>query len=305
MRVLVLNPGYILLRQEMNLDVDEINRSNEVVFDGSRDWSPPFTRSNIKKFLSYYKDKYNIDNAVFETMDEGAASAEDNIIYRNFVWGLYHKYDYPRVDLNDRLKLFTYLGGFARASKCTVLNRLFDGDLLDKAIWSFTGATKTADGSRSICDESHFNKELFKILPKYIDMDLAEIKKVPSMFKPTWGKINLELYKSRFSLVQETEMSKLTDRYTEKTYKCLTVGHPFIVAGNYQVLKRLHKDGFKTFAPYINEDYDDIETRSNRARAVVEEVTRLCNMSELEWSDLLEHIEPILEHNYQHAKSKK
>lgn len=77
--------------------------------------------------------------------------------------------------------------------------------------------------------------------------------------------------------------------------------HPFIIAGNYQVLKLLRKDGFKTFHPFINEDYDNIISRDERIAAITKEVRRLINYTKSQWLKFKENINHILEHNYRTA----
>jgi hypothetical protein len=65
---------------------------------------------------------------------------------------------------------------------------------------------------------------------------------------------------SRFSIVSESSffngISMRDARVTEKVFKSIAAGHPFILAGNAGSLKHLKELGFSTFAPFINEDYD-------------------------------------------------
>jgi hypothetical protein len=93
---------------------------------------------------------------------------------------------------------------------------------------------------------------------------------------------------SKFSIVTESDFtSGVTSRYarvTEKVYKSIAVGHPFILAGNAESLKHLKELGFLTFAPFINEDYDDPGSLDER-------MLRVCNSIDLLLSDLHESIE--------------
>lgn len=289
--IIKTSPKNLRLNPHHNIE----DKDKRVVFDGSFEGGNDYTQHAINKFLEYH----NIKDAIYLTMNEKVSLTENYIHYKNYCWTLYKEKNYPRIDLTNRPFLFTYLGGYARPDKCLVFNRLFEQEMLQEAIWSFSGATADATSI-------HFVDGSLDILPKYLDINLKyKISKVLEekvAWEKTFKEINLDFYKSRFSLVQETEMCSDSNRYTEKTYKCLTIGHPFIIAGNYQVLRLLRKDGFKTFSPYINEDYDDIEDKNDRVNALITETKRLCSMSESEWSDLLINIEPILKHNYQNAK---
>ena len=54
-------------------------------------------------------------------------------------------------------------------------------------------------------------------------------------------------------------MDKGTIFISEKTWKPIMVGHPFIMVGNKNNLKFLKDLGYKTFDKWIDESYDDIE----------------------------------------------
>lgn len=89
---------------------------------------------------------------------------------------------------------------------------------------------------------------------------------------------------------------------TEKIYKCLALNHPFVVLATNGFLKTLHNRGFKTFSPFINESYDDIVDDHDRLDAIVEEVNRLCNLSDEKLIEFTNNIKPIVEFNSQHYK---
>ena len=66
----------------------------------------------------------------------------------------------------------------------------------------------------------------------------------------------------------------------------------------------LKQDGFKTFHPYINESYDEIQNRDQRILAIIKEVKILCNKTAKEWREFMRSINEILKHNYQYASRK-
>jgi hypothetical protein len=86
--------------------------------------------------------------------------------------------------------------------------------------------------------------------------------------------------------------------FSEKTFKCLAVKHPFVIFGRPGLIKGLHQLGFKTFSPFFNETYDDIIDDDERFNAIFSEIDRLINLGDGEWLNILKNIEPILEHNY-------
>lgn len=100
----------------------------------------------------------------------------------------------------------------------------------------------------------------------------------------------------QIEIVSETDYCRLGD-YTEKTWRCLAIGKPFILlcgAGSMQELKRL---GFKTYSPFIDESYDQIDNLHQRIIAIKKEIDRLAQMDQQEWMRTLEGLIEIAEEN--------
>lgn len=92
--------------------------------------------------------------------------------------------------------------------------------------------------------------------------------------------------------------------FTEKTWKCVNLKHPFILCTTPHALLGFKELGYKTFHPYINEKYDTIKNETDRISAIMDEVERLCNMNESETKIWLEKVSEICEYNYQVLASK-
>jgi hypothetical protein len=88
--------------------------------------------------------------------------------------------------------------------------------------------------------------------------------------------------------------------FSEKIYKCLALNHPFILVSTYGCLKELKKRGYKTFAPYIDEAYDDIKDDDARLNAITNEINRLCKFSDQEMIQFTHHVKEIVEYNSAH-----
>ena len=86
---------------------------------------------------------------------------------------------------------------------------------------------------------------------------------------------------------------------SEKTFKAIATSHPFIILGTKNFLKELHKIGYKTFHPYIDESYDNLDD-DDRMLAVIKEMVRLQNFSQQERLDWFNQVKPILKHNFKH-----
>ena len=104
--------------------------------------------------------------------------------------------------------------------------------------------------------------------------------------------------KTFFSLVSESQVVEDTLFLSEKIWKAIANRHPFVLVGSYKTLDYLHKEGFKTFHPFIDESYDEEKHPYKRIIKIIEEVKKLCSMNQLEINKFLSEIDDIIEYNY-------
>jgi hypothetical protein len=99
------------------------------------------------------------------------------------------------------------------------------------------------------------------------------------LFRGIWGEIYL---KSRpyqdtyFSVVTETVFDYPYSFRTEKIWKPIAMGHPFIVAANAGYYRDLRRLGFQTFGHVIDESFDSIDNNQDRQARIVEVIKDLC-----------------------------
>jgi hypothetical protein len=99
-----------------------------------------------------------------------------------------------------------------------------------------------------------------------------------NLFNHTWGDavVHSDAYRDTyFSLVTETVFNYPYSFRTEKIWKPIAVGHPFIAVANQGFYRDLHNLGFKTFGHVIDESFDtisDSQARIERIAAVVEDL---------------------------------
>ena len=93
--------------------------------------------------------------------------------------------------------------------------------------------------------------------------------------------------KAYLNIVSESHFG--TDKLflTEKVFKPISIGQPFIVVGSKGTLKKLQEMGYYTFSEYINEEYDMIEDDYERTEAIKKELRRLTSMPFDEFKDLM------------------
>lgn len=147
-----------------------------------------------------------------------------------------------------------------------------------------------------------YKKEVTSLSNLYIDK--TSLEKPCDRLEP-----NMEMYynDTYFSVVSETffyHNSEVENGMvlTEKTFKPMLYQHPFILIGLPHSLAALKELGYKTFSPFINEDYDNESDNNKRMLMIVNEVERLCNLDEFELAKFIEGCMSICNYNRTHLQ---
>jgi hypothetical protein len=104
-----------------------------------------------------------------------------------------------------------------------------------------------------------------------------------------------------FSIVSETNFFKEIAEgifVSEKIFRPILKKHPFILVSRPNTLQIMKSIGYKTFHPFINEDYDSEEDDCKRILMIVDEIDRLCHLSDDELRVFLNEANQITEYNY-------
>ncbi len=226
---------------------------------------------------------------------------------------LSYEIDYNIFEVKVKPKKFLCFNKLEREQRLRLIERMLKNNYVDLGYYSFESSN--SDNFNIIAnrlDPTRFpyikaNKHKFPLR-----LNIKEDRTNPVNIIPE----DLDYFKnSYFSIVNETifygTSSSRTNNLShqpnaeyssifvsEKTFKCLALKHPFVVFGRPGFIKGLHKLGFKTFSPYIDESYDDIVDDDERFNKIFNEIDRLINLSDDEWLALLQHLEPIVEYNH-------
>ena len=91
---------------------------------------------------------------------------------------------------------------------------------------------------------------------------------------------------------------------TEKTFKPMVAKHPFILVAPSHTLQFLRDLGYKTFHPFINEMYDEMEDDNERMNCITQEILRLNSFSDEEWLKWQLDVQDVVEYNYHVLQNK-
>jgi hypothetical protein len=115
-----------------------------------------------------------------------------------------------------------------------------------------------------------------------------------------WLSLFDECADSLLYLVTETVATGCRHHLTEKTFKPIAMGMPFIIVGTQGSLEYLRSYGFKTFGDFWDESYDTIADDNQRIAAIAKTLKDLDSLSAAEKASLYRCMVPTIEHNWNH-----
>jgi hypothetical protein len=205
----------------------------------------------------------------------------------------WNKYDGEILSFKpiDNKYLFLSYNRATRNHRIRFIVDLFEKNIIDKGLIS---CNKLFGTDFLISNEV---KEFFETkTPMFIDT-------MPELKYNLAVNITKEDYERTFiSIVTETLVDDGTLFFSEKIWKPIMVGHPFMIYGNQGSLKYLKSLGFKTFSNWIDESYDDEPDRDVRSTMIVNELEKLSFKTKEELIKIREEMKETCLFNYKFYK---
>jgi len=302
---------YVIGRQQTRLNSDLIRQlvdqgKIQVVFSDPSEGSDTL-RSHCK---SYKIHDLVLNKKIAIIAGGEMESVYSYILYENFLPKLY---DYTEnLDAASRIDdifcskqkpyKFLFLNGRTRPHRQYLLERFSVSGLIDQSLWTNLDS-HSIPGTKSIP---------IKYLPPEYEVDRYqeqislpnsqhhELAAKRHLFKDEWGEIYLKAspyIDTYFSLVTETVHAFPESFRTEKIYKPIAIGHPFIVVANAGYYRDLHNLGFQTFGHVLDETFDQIDNNGDRLARVAEIVEDLCQQ---DLASFLKECYNVCKYNQQH-----
>jgi hypothetical protein len=165
---------------------------------------------------------------------------------------------------------FLFLNGRARSHRRHLLHRLESS--LEQSIWTNLDSTH---GEPIKLLDSKYEFSFYQNNTTITQSGYAKYE----LFNNDWGEIYLNArpyLDTYFSLVTETVFDYPYSFRTEKIWKPIAMGHPFIAVSNAGYYRDLHQLGFKTFGHIIDESFDQISNNAERLERIALIVEDLC-----------------------------
>lgn len=217
---------------------------------------------------------------------------------------------YQQLQKLNRPYKFLFLNGRSRSHRKYLIEYFKLTGLIDQSIWTNLDTVPAESQKITLWHDNRdllLNETEIQLLdPKYeyykrTDTELPTTGFVKyRLFDNTWADINLQAdayLDTYFSLVTETVFEYPYSFRTEKIWKPVAIGHPFIVATNRGYYRDLHNLGFKTFGHLIDESFDQIDNDQQRIERIANVVTDLCKQ---DLPAFVTAAKGVCEHNQQH-----
>lgn len=187
---------------------------------------------------------------------------EENLIAADACSEIYHKTHKPYQ--------YLFLNGRGRQHRADLLRKLGARGLLNNSLWtnldSFNGPVQTLHPAYEV--------------PRYRNNATTDHYVKFELFDNEWGEIYLEpapYIDTYFSLVTETVFDIPYSFRTEKIWKPIVMGHPWIAVANAGFYRDMRNLGFQTYSHVIDESFDAIENNQDRMDRIVQVVQDLCS----------------------------
>tara|TARA_R100000030_G_scaffold32307_1_gene23912 strand:+ start:829 stop:2142 length:1314 start_codon:yes stop_codon:yes gene_type:complete len=199
---------------------------------------------------------------------------------------------------------------------------LIKNNLLDDGVWSWFGGNEPIEQGAKTIDFTKFDSSEFggsfdysevygkeavdtahKLVPYTYDYKvdgLQDYLNIIPHFNSYFNIVTESVWGPGYENQKEEGIYPEKIHITEKIWKCIITFQPFVLISNKHNLKKLQEWGFKTFHPFIDESYDELDTYKERKILLEKEIKRLCSMTREELDTWYWSMEDILIHNQQH-----
>lgn len=189
------------------------------------------------------------------------------------------------INTRTRSRTFTMLSRAHKWWRATCMSQFREQGILENSFWSYNTNCLVGDlpDDNPICmsdSEQQLMQNFIINGPYFCDSDNSDAhndhRAIPE-----------HLYNDSYcNLVLETlfDADQSGGAFiTEKTYKCIKFGQPFVIVGAAGSLRALREDGYRTFDNAIDNRYDDIEDNTLRWQSIKNTVAAIKSQNLHEW----------------------
>jgi len=202
---------------------------------------------------------------------------------------------------------FLFLNGRTRPHRKYMIEKMRDAGLLEHALWTNLDTTP-------VYHQTYQTHLLQRACAIHLLPDQYEVEQYTAniqnqfehsfvkheLFDNQWGDVYIRAdpyIDTYFSLITETVCDYPYSLRSEKIYKPLAMGHPFVAVANRGFYRDLHRAGFQTYHTLIDESFDLIDNNQARLNRIAAVVGDLCSSN---LDEFLVAAQSISKYNQQH-----
>lgn len=167
---------------------------------------------------------------------------------------------------------FTMLNRTHKWWRASCVVDLLKNGVLKDSLWSYDTTCDIGEDPRNNPIELESEPGWRKDVEKFVANGPYPCDELSSTQQNDHHWVNEELYrKSFFHIITETHFDADQSGgtfITEKTWKCIKYGQPFVIVGPVGTLKALRESGYKVFDNVLDNSYDTIENNTKRWAAI-------------------------------------
>lgn len=193
----------------------------------------------------HYASPFLYDNKMLDKLKVMNVTTDINFHFKDIDLIMYGN---DTIDIKNTDIQYTYCAlnaGNPRPAKIELIYQLWKNNLLDKGLVSLSKPKN-----------NNYEKEFIDLLP------IRERNKNKHWLQTKEQRQNTELHELKDIKIYISTETMAPDNHcqiTEKTYRAIAYGKPFVIIGNKGSLSKLHNLGFKTFSGWWPEEYDTLE----------------------------------------------
>lgn len=201
----------------------------------------------------------------------------------------------PQFPVQKRFLIYCRSWGGSREYRLKFMELLVEQNLHEQ---SQVSLAKISEGDTGLHYQDYKFKNINLKLNNATALDLLEDNQYGSNESARY--IPEDFNSTGISVVLETMFDDPRIHLTEKILRPIACGHPFLLAAGPGSLEYLKSYGFKTFAPWIDETYDQETDSRLRLEKIVNSMKKVNALSEEEFGQVLIEIRQIAAFNKKH-----
>ena len=291
----------VVNNQDLHTECERRNRVNQSAIDAG------------------YSKPLNANRQVGAIITSEKHSDTVDIVCKKFGWKSYYYFFHGWAALDwyrgyDRTFLITPVDQRIITRTFLAPNRIVAGERqhrLEMLYWIFRlGMTNNHISCPAVCPAENIaiTDAIKPLKHKYPDIETVFAQEsLPRNFEgetdhpmhSCWLSLFDQSAESLLYLVTETVATGRRHHLTEKTFKPIALGMPFVIAGTQGSLRYLRSYGFRTFGDLWDESYDDEPDDSKRIEKIAQ-VLKLLDGLEEHRQDIFDSAQEIVKHNWNH-----